>query len=115
MSSLSDRVKNMKFMRSSDEQEKAEPTPKIIKDPSQWSLSTKSYNDIVKKSSTNISTVGFGSISTFDEDSDSETPPILRRSWGGQSAQPEPELEPEQVKPAFEKVCINDITVFTSY
>lgn len=107
MSSLSERVKNMKFMRSSDEQEKSEPTPKpVLSDPSQWSLSSKSYNDIVKKSSTNTSTVGFGSISTFDEDSDTEAPPILKRSWGGQTT-PVTEPQPEEVKPAFEKVCIS--------
>ncbi|EGV62196.1 hypothetical protein PSN45_000918 [Yamadazyma tenuis] len=87
--SLSNRVMNMKFMRSADDKKNevdVEESKRKVLDSSAWALEDSSY--LFTKKPVPVQSVGYGSISAFDDDSEEElaaVPVATKRTWGSQT------------------------------
>lgn len=79
--SLSSRVMNMKFMRSQDSQPAPEEQKSKVKDTSEWT--SQDFVHLIDSSNSDVPSVGYATIHTFDESDNEMMPLTTRRQWGG--------------------------------
>ncbi|CDK27735.1 unnamed protein product [Kuraishia capsulata CBS 1993] len=84
-SGMSQRVMNMKFMRtaeSSSARSQAEETENKLKDSSEWKLPANRTIQVQKPASRNFESVGYASLNALANDDDDEPKPVGRRTLG---------------------------------